>query len=315
MPKKDKDKSELAPDISKANVRKLVNNNFGSFDHRGRGVPKGQKRAQRDEYLRRKAQVFEVEQKNHKLLIMFRASSTGKNAESQFYVMGGNSALIYASDIGKELGRTVKLHDDNDIDEYKFKNGVAFVRNIKKLMAELEKLGLKQQKLSAQWKDDEIICFKLKREYTDAEIRGILEERKAELERCNNMIYPKKVYPETHKYIISFYDYTIPKVLRLNERCFATLGRDIYNFTMRMVELYSMMSRGDFSIDEGRSELLIVIDKLLARIKVMMDLNKWELSSCAQMGELLYKLRRSIKASITREENERKEKKKNASGS
>ena len=119
-----KAKSDITPDISKKEVRSLS-----------------------------------AEQDKHKMLILFRASDTSKNAESQFYILGGNSAVIFAGDIGEKLGRTPKLRPDMDNGEYKFENGVVFVRNIGKLMTELEKIGLKRQKLSKQWADDEIVCY------------------------------------------------------------------------------------------------------------------------------------------------------------
>ena len=191
-----------------------------------------------------------------------------------------------------------------DNGEYKFENGVVFVRNIGKLMAELEKIGLKRQKLSKQWADDEIVCYKLKREYTDAEIRGILKEREAELERCDNIIFPKVVYPEVHKYIITICDYAMLKVLKMDKNCLIAIGNDIASTVTGLTKTYSRMMRGEMSSSEGRRELLCISDDLFALVKIMMDTNKWELSSCARLGEQIEKLRRAIKTTITQEGND-----------
>ena len=310
--KKEEAKKNVTPDISKRGARALLADNFTpkntdenvSPNHRDRGLTRGEKRKARDAYTRRKAQVYEVEQDNHKLLIIFKASSVSRRIESQYYILGGNSAVIFAGDIGGRLNRSPKLRADTDNGKYKFENGVVFVRNLPKLMKELEALGLKRQKLSKQWADDEIVCYRLNREYTDAEIRGILKEREAELEKNNNTIYPKVVYPEVHKYIITISDYMLPKVIRLDSNCREVIGRDIANTVMKLTKTYSRMMRGEMSNGEGRYELLCIVDDLFALVKIMMDLGKWELSSCARMGEQIDKLRRAIKATITQERGE-----------
>ena len=75
-------------------------------NHRGRGRTPADKREAAARYNERKKIVFEAEERNFEHLVLFLASDgDNPNTKKKFYIMGGNSAIIYAYDIAPRIGR------------------------------------------------------------------------------------------------------------------------------------------------------------------------------------------------------------------
>ena len=126
--------------VGRAEMRKILNE---GPNHRGRGRTEAEKKAAYREYYRIKKEIVEFEKKNLKFLTLFRSSDFGVN-KKQFYIMGGNSALIYVHDIAPRIGRKrAALRTDTDNGEHKFRTGIAVVADIEKLEERLATIGIK----------------------------------------------------------------------------------------------------------------------------------------------------------------------------
>ena len=288
-------------DLNKQAVRKELNKNHDDSaprpNHRGRGRTQAEKRKNYAEYLKRKKIVFEAEERNFEHLVLFLASDgTNPEKKRKFYIMGGNSAIIYTQEIAPRIGRkNATLRPDLDIGEYTFKYGVAAIADLEQLTEKLAEIGVKKVEKSS---NDLIVYFKLKRKYEKDEIKQMLKAREKDIKEMNRILYATVVYPDINKLVMMLKTTVYHKVKQMNREDRELLRDMILEPAFSVANTYTMMAHGEKPELEAAGAMMEELDILMDRVLTLGDLQLWDISTCARVGKMAAELRVLVKGKI-----------------
>ena len=287
-------------DIGKKEVRKVLNRNHddsASYNHRGRGRTKAEKRKDYAEYLKRKRIVFEAEERNFEHLVLFLASDgTNPEKKQKFYIMGGNSAIIYTQEIAPRIGRkNVNLRPDLDMGDYTFKYGVAAIADLEQLTEKLAEIGIEKIEKAS---NDLIVYFKLKRRYEKSEIRELLKVREKDIKEMNRILYATVVYPDINKLVMMLKTTVYHKVKQMSREDRELLSSVILEPVLMLADAYTLMAHGEETELVAAKTMMRGLDILMDRILTLGDLQLWDVSTCARVGKMAAELRILIKGKI-----------------
>ncbi|MBQ8985000.1 hypothetical protein IJ076_00350 [Candidatus Saccharibacteria bacterium] len=310
----DNDKN-IPKNLSKSAVRDAVNEKRIS---RGRGRTDAEKKANYSAYEKRKKLVFEIEKKNKQYLVLFLASD-GKLDENgrggifddkNYYIMGGNSAVVYVSEIGPRIGRTPVLKPDTDNSQVKFRTGLAGIKGLNKFTAALKGINIERVETKS---GDEIAYFKLPQEFTKDEIDTMMKQQKVTRDEANALVYSRVLHPSLHKPIIELRTLLIHKIKNTVPEYRVALGNEIVGLVLELKDEYIMMVREAMNERELLLKMQITVDKICDRIGMMMDLQLWDVLFCIRAGSQAARIQREISALINKYDAtlKKKEKEKN----
>lgn len=292
-----KESDKKAEVVSKKEVRNLMaTENLTDKprpNHRGRGRTPAEKRESYARYNERKKIVFEAEERNFEHLVLFLASDgDNPNQQKKFYVMGGNSAIIYAYDIAPRIGRkSVLLRPDLDNGYYKFKHGVTSISNLALLTEKLQEIGISRVLVD---NNDLIVYFRLKRKYDKDEIKALLKLRRDEVKEMNKILYTKVVFPDIHRQTMELRTVVYHKLIKMTRTDREILEDKILEPVFRISDAYALMAHGDREITVAGIEMTEAIDILMDRVAMLMDLEFWDVASCARVGKILAGLKNLV---------------------
>ena len=269
-------------------------------NHRGRGQTPAEKKQQYQNYQNRKKFVYEKEKKNQDHLILFLASDGENPAKKQkFYILGGNSAIIYAYEIAARIGKKrVNLRPDLDLGDCKFREGICLISDLELLAEKLKTIGIERAKITTNDSSNKIVAFKLSRKYAQSEIRQMLKVHQEEVEKVNQLLYPTVLFPDIHQLILVLKKDTYHKVMRLDKTNREVLEDKIIMPIFRLGDLYTLMAHGDIDIKTAKEELLKTTHIMMDRVKLLQDLNLWDTATCAKIGKHLAQLELLIKGRL-----------------
>ncbi|MBQ3441589.1 hypothetical protein IJG27_04785 [Candidatus Saccharibacteria bacterium] len=254
-------------------------------NHRGRGRTPAEKREVYARYNERKKIVFEAEERNTEYLVLFLASD-GENPEQKkkYYVMGGNSAIIYAYDIAPRIGRkSVVLRPDLDNGHYKFKHGVTSISDLELLTAKLGELGIERMPIK---NNDLIVYFRLKRKYEKDEIKALLKVHRDELKEMNKVLYTDVTFPDIHKQVMELRTVVYHKMIKMVRTDREVLQDKILEPVFKISDAYTLMAHGDREIHASGVEMAEALDILMDRVAMLSDLEFWDVATCARVGKI-----------------------------
>ena len=277
--------NEKAEVLNKQEVRKLMAEETPTPNHRGRGRTRGEIKQDYARYNERKRKVFEAEETNFEHLILFLASDgENPNNKKKFYVMGGNSAVIYAYDIAPRIGRKdVTLRPDFDNGFYKFKNGVTSISNLELLTEKLKEIGI--ERLPAKG-DGTIVAFRLNRKYEKSEIMALIEVRRDEVKEMNQILYTNVTFPDIHKQVMGLRTTLFRKLIRMSRTEREILQDKILEPVFEISDAYALMAHGDMGVASAGIKMRDELDILLDRVAMVADLELFSVTSAARVGKI-----------------------------
>lgn len=294
---KKSNKAADAEKVASLNPKAVRNELHSTPNHRGRGRTASEKRAAYAEYRATKRKVVDLESRNNKHLVLYPASDFYVNAK-KFYVMGGNSAIIYCYEIAIRLKRKAHLRPDMDHGngDEKFRHGVCYARDVERLIRDLEAIGIKR--IPAKKGYEDIIIFKLKREYPNTEIKEMLKAEQKSIDRCNQLLYSQILLPDVHAQILKLNTLAPAKLKRLEPAYRELVGKAIMDDVFTIMNTYSRMAHGDIDVVEGAKKLILMLDSLQNDTKMMMDLQLWDVEFCAKIGTVIMGIKQNLRGKV-----------------
>jgi|GEM_PF-2173000 len=288
--------AEKTESLSKAAVRARLGE---KHNHRGRGLTDPEKKKRYAEYEKRKKVVFEIEKRNSDYLVLFLASDGildenregGEYDETNYYVMGGNSALIYVSDIASRIGRNARLHSDDDKSPLRFKTGVAKIKGLEKFTKALGGIGIKRVVTKSA---DEIVYFKLKKAYDKKELKAAVKKLKAMREENNALLYGEVLHPGLHKLVLQLRVILFHKIKATNAEYRVMLGQPMTELLLDLNKYYTEMIRGTLDDKEGLIKMRLTIDRISDMVALMQELELWDVLFVVRVAELIVKVQKTI---------------------
>lgn len=262
---------------------------------RGRGRTETELKQIYRDYYERKRKVVEFEKTNYEFLALLPASDSYKS-DTGFYVMGDNSAIMFAVEYGPRIKRspTLRYDMDNGKDHEKFKKGVCFIRDLSKLEKELATIGVERKKT----KDEALILFKLPTKHDAKEIRAMYKQEQERLDKLNAIVYSKVLYPDIHKQIITM-KHDIPvKIKNMDPTYRGLVGHYTIDALVRIMKTYMGMTHG--MVDEKLAGRTIIeeCDVILSMLSMYSELQLLEVSTCIRVANTVNGLRQLVKARI-----------------
>lgn len=278
-------------DLSKQEVRKVLH---GEHNSRGRGRSAAEKRESYAEYRENKKKVLDLEKRNFQHLILFPASDKDTN-KKKFYNMIGNSAVIYVHEIGPRIDRKPTLRIDLDSGE-RSSVGMCSIADLKTFEEKMAGIGVKRMKEYKGYED--LVMFKLNREYSKDEIRGMIREHQKSLDTLNKILYAEVLHPDIHRQILDLKRIIPSKVKNMDKTYREVVGMKMVDTLMELVETYSQMAHGDIEELEGGKRMLLKLDMLLAEISMMSELQLWDVAACIRAASIAAGAKQLIKGKI-----------------
>ena len=303
-------KSAKPNDIfSKKDVRKEFNKRYNS---RGRGKTIAEKREIYNEYDLRKKAVFEMEKMNTKYLILFLASSGkidenkngGDNDEDNYYYMGGNSAMIFATEIGPRIGRRPRILPDNDPVRTHFSGGMVCIRSIKRLEKALAGIDIKRLQTAEQ---DAIAFFLLPKEYTKDEIKGLAKQQKHVIEEANKLLYPMVLEPRINNMIINIRKMIIRIVKNINHEYRSLICKQTLEPVFKLKDAYTRAIRGTIEEEAAFVEMQLLVDMVADRVGMLQELELIDVLTAIKIGNALATFQEEITMKLNYYRNQKNE--------
>ena len=301
---KEVSKSEKQPvekkpvDLGKKAVRENLNAVAEEIDkkkqnHRGRGRTDSEKKEIYRRYEERKNIVFEAEKRNFEHLVLFLASDgEDPKKEKKFYVMGGNSAIIYVGEIASRIGRReVFLKPDHDRTVNIFANGVTKIADIEAFTENMKRLKIERvEKNSSKW----IVYYKLPHKYTEEEISKMLKRIKADRKKLNEVVYAKLLFPSVNKQILKLKPLVYHAVIKMERTARETLGDEIMRPVFEMADAYALMTNGCVEKEIALEKIKALVSILGDRVLTMTDLQLWAVSTATRIALTLADLKAAL---------------------
>jgi len=243
-------------------------------------------------YYSAKIIVRELERRNNSQLILFE-SLGGEPGE--WLKMIGNSALFYRFDIGPRIGKKPVARHDNDLREH-VKGGVVAVHWIDQFAKLLKENGWERHSCDEKFG---IHIFNLNRKYSTAEIKEFRTQASTQLKQLNELSRPKAEYPDVWYNMLRLASFLPPKVKRMKEPTYRMLfGAPLIEQLCYIFEYYIDMANGGLAVSEAKVKILHAIDKILARITIIAEVEMWDVADLAKLGDILTELKTAVKTRV-----------------
>lgn len=287
--------AKTTTDVADGSNSKAVDS--AQHNSRGRGRSEAEKRAAYARYRKLKKSAMEAEKRNSQYLILFPASDIDVAPNGKrFYNMGGNSAVIYAYEIGPRMGRHPKLRHDMDSGdkETKFKGGICSIADLDLFESKLSELGI----LKTDSMVEGLIFFKLNREYSKSEMHEMRKQEQKRVDQLNSLLYSKVLYPDIHMPIIELLR-IVPVKVRKMERIYRDMfGSAMVGSVMRLARLYAAMTHGDMKELDAAKKMNAELNVLLVQTSMFNELGVWDIPICMRIGTIVVGLKQLLKGKI-----------------
>lgn len=290
----EKEESSEKPktDLNKKEVREELH---GEHNSRGRGRSPAERKKDYKRYNEVKKKIVELEASNVDSLYLFPASDHKTN-KKKFYILGGASAIIYAHEIGPRIGKHPVLRRDMDNGTEKLHSGICSVQDLKGLEEKLSKIGIKQ--IAPPEGYEELIVFRLNRRYEQKELKNMLKAEQEDIEKLNKVLYANVLYPDVHKLVLDLKRVVPRKVKNMDKTYREVVGMKMIDTLEDIIEAYSQMTHGDIDELSGAETMLKGLSKMYAQTSLMNELEVWDVSSCARVGDIIAGIRKTLKGNI-----------------
>lgn len=302
--KNNKERRKMSESEEKANQSKAEASDAGNavdsankkpHNSRGRGRSPAEIRESYARFYATKKKAIDLEARNVQHLVLWPASDADTN-KKKFYNMGGRSAIIFAYEIGPRLKRKPMLRHDMDNGPEKFHSGVCSIADLEKLTRELESLGIK--KLPPTKGYEELVIFKLNREYSKEEIKGMAKEEQRRMDELNKALYSTVLYPDIHRQILDLKRAIPNKVKNMDSIFREIIGVKLIDSLMVLIRAYSQMAHGDLDELEAGKKMVLELDMMLAEISMLNELKLWDVTACVRIANIINGAKQIIKGKI-----------------
>lgn len=227
-------------------------------------------------YHKRKLHAQLLETQNDSQIIVF------PSVDEPWYKIGWISALVYAYDVGiracNKNSRPVIRKDTDHL--AKSKDGIVFVRDIKKLIQNLADIGISSYELTK----DGLYIFDLGKTYTKSELRDFRNTYCRKNEELFNMAAKKKVYPELRGMIVKAVGITLPKSKNLPAFYQNTLGIRIVNAVLEINQAYFDFVNKRVEAKEAFVTMVKNTNLVLADLTVLSEIKVWSPIELMEIG-------------------------------
>lgn len=288
------------PNLSKAEARQIMAEEKSGKKSRGRSDAEKAKDYRRYEDRKRAAREAMKKTTDH-LVLVLASDGERPDQKKKFYVLGDNSAFIYAYDLAPRMGRKkVNLRPDLDPTETHFSK-VTMIVDLDKFTKEMEKIGAKRIPSKA---GDLIVYFKLPHEYTEEMIRNLRKMYEDEIKELNDICFTDKVYPSVHTLIHNIRDMMYHKLMRIDRTHRELFWQRMMDPVFMLSDTNTLAQHGDISAEEAGTEMLRAIYLLYDRISMAQELDLFEISTCAKIGQATAKLKNIVMGEIVNSKKE-----------
>ncbi len=209
--------------------------------------------------------------------------------------MGGHSALFYAHDVAKKIGRkNVKLHPDNDHCNVKFREGLCSIRNLDKFAEKLTSIGA----IRLKPKNQDLVVFKLPQPYTEEDVERFRKLETTKAAEVNSLIFSKILYPDVHAQLLDL-ERAIPVKLKNLENSYREMyAAKILSCLDTILYAYADATAGLIDEKTCLHQMLTGISHLLVQISALNELGLWDVSSVARICRIIGGIKISLQERI-----------------
>lgn len=201
-----------------------------------------------------KLRAMELEKDNFDKLIIF-------DSTNGFAKIGGNSAIFYAGNIAKRIGRRFLLRNDDD--HYgKSEVGIISVKYNEDLIQRLEAIDVK---LDPEAEEENIHIFRFKNPFSRRELEFYREQIFQERREIDKIVLPKSPIPTLFmelKELNEICYYNFKDIPELGRR---VIGEEIFRLADELLEVYIRGANEGF-----RGKEMLKMMKLLGSVKYKM---------------------------------------------
>ncbi|MBQ9017305.1 hypothetical protein IJ103_03650, partial [Candidatus Saccharibacteria bacterium] len=189
-------------------------------------------RKRKENYYKIKAKVLEAEKNNRESLYVVEMPDG-------WYMMMGNSAVIYANDLANRLKISVKIIQDRDY-RHTAIDGIVTFQDLEVFERRMRELKIKQRHRS-----EGIIIYDLGKDaYTDEKIEELKHENEVRIERANKLIVPEVILPELKLRLQELSRAIHPGVRNMDPAGRDLVGREIDGVAGKLVEDFFLAANG-----------------------------------------------------------------------
>lgn len=230
-----------------------------------------------------KALVMKLESENYDRLIFYQSDNC-------YYKLAGHSALIYAGNVAKRIGRRFNLRADTDHYSKSVDGVISIVMN-----------DVLQESLSAikaipdlSNKNSNIMIFKLPYKYSEEDIEQFREMTKQEERQINQIILPKSPIPTLYVYINELTEIIYHNSKNMPHFGSTTLGADIFNSICSVHRCYLNYANGFIKLDDMAKTMKKNIIYLKNQMKIVETLHLINNKSICKILEVLVATERLV---------------------
>ena len=254
-------------------------------------------------YYQAKAMVLELEKKNVSQLILFESIG---NVRSEWYKMGGNSALIYKYFIGPRLGKRGKIRPDTER-RCRFYDGILSVHWRDQFLAGMKELGYTDYRENVELG---IIIYDLGKSWSLKELGEWRKKEREEWEKLNVILKPKRALPELYSMILKLVKLIPPRIPKLPKRQQKVMGERLMKKLTDLYTLYLKMANGRMALEKAKQEMLETVDEMSAILLIIKEDAMWGTTHCLRIGEVLADTKEIVEKQLkeTKQEGKKREK-------
>lgn len=230
-----------------------------------------------------KTLVMKLESKNYDRLIFYQS-------DNDYYKLAGHSALIYAGNIAKRIGRRFNLRADTDHYSKSVDGVISIVMNDRLR----ENLSVIKATIDSSNKNPHLIIFRLPYKFSEQDIEQFREWIKQEERQINQIILPKSPIPTLYTYVNELTEMIYHNSKNMSHFGGATLGTDIFNSICSMHRCYLNYANGFIKLDNMASTMKKNIIYLKNEMKIIETLHLINNKNICKILEILVATERLV---------------------
>lgn len=219
------------------------------------------KRRAKEEYLRRKLTLLEIEKNNYSKLYLLRSNE-------KWYKLFGHSALFLSKYLTNRVGKTYTLHFDNDYG-VRDKNGSISVPADK---IEEFKLRMQYAKINLVREWGYGLEFEIGEKLSEEDVVNLEAEDEYITAKANELVLPHAIMPELRAQVREMTRQIHTLISNQSKLSKTAFLFDMEKAAVKMDKTVIAMGRGMIEIDEALEKLLNGAENMYEYIAVVADL-------------------------------------------
>lgn len=243
-----------------------------------------ERKSDRLKYRKVKRHVKELEVGNNSRLILFPSNGVG----GEWYKMIEFSALYYSYRLAEKMGRKATVRPDNDA--HAKARYMVSLTGVEKFIEQFKEYETDKIEKC----EDGVIILELKRPLTDDEMGRLMNIEETRRERLHNIVKPQALAPKTYQAMLMLVRQVLPRVRKLDKANYKVVGEHMVKEITELMMAYFCYADGVLSREKAMSQLILSVDKLLAEVSILAEIQVWGYDIATAVGENANNLKRII---------------------